>query len=78
MQDITIISASFEGAQIPAVNARDLHAFLGVKRDFTSWIKGRISQYGFVEGVDYLLTKTGEQSFITYSKKIFVESYSHL
>ena len=61
MQDITIISASFDGATIPAINARDLHAFLGVKRDFTSWIKGRVTQYGFVEGVDYLLTKTGEQ-----------------
>lgn len=61
MQDITIISANFDGAQIPAVNARDLHAFLGVKRDFTTWIKGRVTQYGLVEGVDYLLTKTGEQ-----------------
>ena len=61
MHDITITSATFEGATIPAVSARDLHAFLGVKRDFTSWIKGRIKQYGFVEGVDYLLTKTGEQ-----------------
>ena len=61
MQDITIIPAAFDGATVPAVNARDLHAFLGVRRDFTSWVKGRIQQYGFAEGVDYLLTKTGEQ-----------------
>lgn len=49
MHDITITSATFEGATIPAVSARDLHAFLGVK------------QYGFVEGVDYLLPRFGEQ-----------------
>ncbi len=42
-------------------NARDLHTFLEVGRDFSSWIKGRIEQYGFVEELDYLLAKTGEQ-----------------
>ncbi|ACK79879.1 conserved hypothetical protein [Acidithiobacillus ferrooxidans ATCC 23270] len=36
------------------VNARDLHAFLEVGRDFTNWIKNRIKQWGFVEGKDYI------------------------
>lgn len=36
-----------------AVNARDLHAFLESKRDFSTWIKDRIKSYDFVEGVDY-------------------------
>lgn len=45
----------------PTCNARDLHEYLQVGRDFTNWIKGRIQQYGFVEGKDYLLAKTGEQ-----------------
>ena len=36
-------------------NARDLHAFLEVGRDFSNWIRGRIEQYGFVEGEDYLV-----------------------
>lgn len=46
------------------VNARDLHAGLQSKRDFSSWIKTRITKYGFQEGVDYqiLLTKSGEQT----------------
>ena len=38
---------------INTVNARELHEFLGVGRDFSNWIKGRINEYGFVEGVDY-------------------------
>ena len=36
-----------------AVNARDLHAFLESKRDFSTWIKDRIKSYDFVEGIDY-------------------------
>ena len=39
----------------PLCNARDLHVFLQVGRDFSDWIKYRIAQYGFVEGDDYLL-----------------------
>lgn len=34
-------------------NARDLHAFLDVGRDFSNWITGRIDEYGFIEGEDY-------------------------
>lgn len=34
-------------------NARDLHAFLGIGRDFATWIKDRITEFGFVEGEDY-------------------------
>lgn len=34
-------------------DARTLHAGLGVGRDYTNWIKGRIAKYGFKEGEDY-------------------------
>lgn len=54
MQDITIIPAAFDGATVPAVNARDLHAFLGVKRDFNAWMKTQIKRARLVEGRDYL------------------------
>lgn len=37
-----------------AVNARALHAFLGSKRDFSTWIKDRIKSYDFTEGIDYV------------------------
>lgn len=37
----------------PAVNLRDLHAALGVGKDFSNWAKDRLKRYGFVEGEDY-------------------------
>lgn len=39
----------------PAVSARDLHAFLESRQDFTTWIKDRLAKYGFTEGVDFSL-----------------------
>ena len=36
-------------------SARDLHSVLGVGRDFTTWIKGRIKKYGFEEEVDFII-----------------------
>ena len=52
------------GHQIRAVDARELHTFLDVGRDFSTWIKDRIDLGMFVEGKDYVLTltKTGERS----------------
>lgn len=38
-----------------AVNARDLHAFLGSKQEFANWIKNRIEKYDLVENVDYVV-----------------------
>jgi anti-repressor protein len=38
---------------IQTVNARELHVFLGVKEDFTHWIKRRISVYQFLEDIDF-------------------------
>lgn len=39
----------------PTVNARDLHKFLEVGKDFSNWIKDRIGKYGFVLGADYAI-----------------------
>jgi len=36
-------------------NGRALHTRLGVGKDFSTWMKDRISEYGFVEGEDYTL-----------------------
>ncbi|GAM51651.1 phage antirepressor protein [bacterium endosymbiont of Mortierella elongata FMR23-6] len=55
--------SELKGAYVPTVNARDLYAFLGIRKDFSTWIKGRIVQYGFVDNQDYLLTQIGEQLF---------------
>ncbi len=45
--------AKLDGGLVETVDARKLHAWLGVGRDFSNWIKGRIEIYGFVEGFDY-------------------------
>lgn len=60
MNDLIAITQTDAGL---TVEARELHAFLEVGRDFTSWIKGRIEKYEFEEGSDYTvtLTKTGER-----------------
>lgn len=37
------------------VNARDLHAFLEIGRDFSNWIKARIFDYDFQENQDFVV-----------------------
>lgn len=46
--------------EVIAVNARDLHSYLNVGKDFSSWIKDRISKYDFTEYLDYI--KAGPQN----------------
>lgn len=43
--------------QTSVVSARTLHGALGVGRDFTTWIKSRVSQFGFVAGEDYTIVE---------------------
>jgi len=38
---------------IETVNARDLHKALESGKDFSGWVKARIKNYGFIEGVDF-------------------------
>jgi phage anti-repressor protein len=42
------------------ISAKELHLKLNVGRDFSSWIKGRIADYEFVEGKDYHLAEPGK------------------
>ena len=35
------------------INGRELHEFLGSKRQFADWIKDRIEKYSFVENEDF-------------------------
>lgn len=41
---------------IKTVNARELHAFLGVGKVFAAWIRERIEQYEFEEGKDFTIS----------------------
>ena len=40
--------------EIPTVNARELHGFLGSKRQFSNWIIYQINAFRFIEGVDFI------------------------
>ncbi|MCZ2158833.1 antA/AntB antirepressor family protein [Bartonella sp. 220] len=55
---------------VQTVNARELHTFLEVGRDFTTWIKNRIKTYKFVCAKDYILTfpKTGERQNVSMTE----------
>ncbi|PAV06451.1 hypothetical protein CBG25_05990 [Arsenophonus sp. ENCA] len=54
---INIETKNINGTLIQTVNARDLHAFLEIGKDFTTWIKDRIKQYGFVKNQDYVIVE---------------------
>ena len=51
---IALNTVEFDGSEQQTVNARELHEFLEVGKDFSNWIKDRIEKYGFVENVDYV------------------------
>lgn len=55
-------------------NARDLHAFLEVGRDFSTWIKDRIEQYGFIETEDYIAVQNLSSPNSGSSKTVVFDS----
>ena len=57
---IPVFTAEIGGVAVLAVDARELHQFLGAKRDFSNWIKKRLTVNKFVEGEDFTLANSGE------------------
>ncbi len=51
MNELIRITTDAQGAS--AVSARELHEYLGAKKQFADWIKHRIKKYGLVENQDY-------------------------
>ena len=59
MQDIIpIFTSNFNNSQINSVDARKLHEFLEVKKDFSNWIKNRLKDF------------TENQDFIRFAQKV--------
>ena len=50
----TLVNRPVAGQAQQTVNARELHAFLENRDHFSTWIKDRIEQYGFVENQDFV------------------------
>lgn len=51
---IPIAPSQIDGQQCNTVNARDLHTFLEIGKDFSTWIKDRIESFGFTENQDFV------------------------
>ena len=51
---IPVFSGAISGTTVQLCDARTLHTFMQVKRDFTTWIKGRIRKFGFTAGEDFI------------------------
>lgn len=49
-----ITARDLPGGSVQTVDARELHQYLAVGKDFSTWIKDRIRQYEFSEGLDYV------------------------
>ena len=59
---LTIQTREFNNRTHETIDAKKLHAFLGVGRDFSNWIKSRIKQYEFAENEDFILIPLNDQS----------------
>lgn len=63
MELIRIDRSEISGAAVQTVNARDLHSFLGVRKDFSDWIKAQVTRAHLVENEDFLIfPQKGENS----------------
>nr|DAT81674.1 MAG TPA: AntA/AntB antirepressor [Caudoviricetes sp.] len=66
-----ILSSTLKGEELIKVfkkdnkemaSGRELHEYLGVGRRFTTWIQGRIAEYGFEENVDFVVNRSFSQN----------------
>lgn len=54
MDDLkSLIPVSYDNPERPTVSGRELHEFLQVDGNYTTWFK-RMCEYGFTEGEDYV------------------------
>ncbi|UCQ21846.1 antA/AntB antirepressor family protein [Edwardsiella piscicida] len=54
---VPVISGQIGGRETSVVSGTSLHKALGVATRMTDWIKRRIGEYGFKEGLDYIIVE---------------------
>ena len=54
MKMIVIEQKRIGNEEINSVDARDLHSRLGLKKDFSDWIKGNIKKLNLAENIDFI------------------------
>lgn len=81
-QLIPISQSAINNELIPTVNARDLHNFLELGKDFSNWVKNQIARARLVENRDYIkvaekgeLSKTGQTRLEYY---LTIEASKHI
>ena len=52
---IPVFNGTIANQTIQLCNARELHAFVESKREYATWIKDRINDYGFIQDEDYII-----------------------
>ena len=52
---IPVFNGIISNQSVQLCNARELHTFLDIGKDYSTWIKNRISEYGFIQDEDYLV-----------------------
>ncbi|ADW70333.1 phage antirepressor KilAC domain-containing protein [Granulicella tundricola] len=58
---IEVAERQIGGGVVQSINARDLHAFLGSRADFSTWVKQQIERARLQQNRDYLIHKKVEQ-----------------
>lgn len=71
---IPINKADFNGAEINSVNARELHAVLESKTDFSTWIKRRLEETDAVENADYIIVPQKCETMTEHGKKASIKN----
>lgn len=52
---IPVFNGLIQNQPVQLCNARELHAFVESKQEYATWIKNRISEYGFIQDEDYFV-----------------------
>ena len=65
---VPVIEHEIDGELQPCVDARTLHGWLKNGDRFATWIKKRLSTYGFVENQDYVIVSEVTETIRTYGK----------
>lgn len=52
---IPVFNGLIQNQPVQLCNARELHTFLDIGKDYSTWIKNRINEYGFTQDEDYLV-----------------------
>lgn len=66
---IPLLTADIEAESAPMCNARYLHAALQIGTRFDDWMRRRIEDYGFEEGMDYAVVQGGFSSNLRKTSK---------